>query len=243
MPLLRITTNQTIAPETQIRVLKALSAEVATLLGKSENPIILKGEALDEEEVEKSLGHLKMFATYLYFFRLVSHSYFGDIEYCAKLALEKGEQIQKDFPGSPMNVADALHRVLALIAMARKTRKRQYKTAAKQSIATVKGWLMQGNPNVQHYVSLFDAEWDSLHVGRHHTAKQQYETAIVLAARGGFVQDAALASEKYGSFLLDVLGDADEARYRFCEAAKYYEAWGAHRKARQLRDTHKEMFD
>ncbi len=40
MPLLRITTNQTIAPETQIRVLKALSAEVATLLGKSENYVM-----------------------------------------------------------------------------------------------------------------------------------------------------------------------------------------------------------
>ena len=40
MPLLRITTNQTVAPETQTGTLKALSAEVATLLGKSENYVM-----------------------------------------------------------------------------------------------------------------------------------------------------------------------------------------------------------
>ena len=40
MPLLRITTNQTIAPETQSHVLKTLSAEIATLLGKSESYVM-----------------------------------------------------------------------------------------------------------------------------------------------------------------------------------------------------------
>ena len=40
MPLLRITTNQTIASETQIRVLKTLSEKISTLLGKSENYVM-----------------------------------------------------------------------------------------------------------------------------------------------------------------------------------------------------------
>lgn len=40
MPLLRITTNQTIASEIQIQVLKKLSAETASLLGKSENYVM-----------------------------------------------------------------------------------------------------------------------------------------------------------------------------------------------------------
>ena len=40
MPLLRITTNQAIAPETKAQALKTLSAEVATLLGKSENYVM-----------------------------------------------------------------------------------------------------------------------------------------------------------------------------------------------------------
>lgn len=40
MPLLRITTNQTAAPETQTQVLKNLSAKIATLLGKSENYVM-----------------------------------------------------------------------------------------------------------------------------------------------------------------------------------------------------------
>ena len=40
MPLLRITTNQTVAPETQTQTLKALSAKVAALLNKSENYVM-----------------------------------------------------------------------------------------------------------------------------------------------------------------------------------------------------------
>ena len=40
MPLLRITTNQTTTPETQIRVLKTLSEKIAILLGKSENYVM-----------------------------------------------------------------------------------------------------------------------------------------------------------------------------------------------------------
>ena len=40
MPLLRITTNQTATPETQTQLLKKLSAEVASILGKSENYVM-----------------------------------------------------------------------------------------------------------------------------------------------------------------------------------------------------------
>jgi phenylpyruvate tautomerase PptA (4-oxalocrotonate tautomerase family) len=40
MPLLRITTNQTVTPEIQTRILKTLSAKVAALLGKSENYVM-----------------------------------------------------------------------------------------------------------------------------------------------------------------------------------------------------------
>lgn len=40
MPLLRITTNQTITSETQAQVLKQLSAEVADILGKPESYVM-----------------------------------------------------------------------------------------------------------------------------------------------------------------------------------------------------------
>ena len=40
MPLLRITTNQATKPETKTQILKTLSTEVATLLGKPENYVM-----------------------------------------------------------------------------------------------------------------------------------------------------------------------------------------------------------
>ena len=37
----------------------------------------------------------------------------------------------------------------------------------------------------------------------------------------------ALASERYGDFLRNMMKDSNEAQYRYNEAIKYYEEWGA----------------
>lgn len=84
-----------------------------------------------------------------------------------------------------------------------------------------------------HFQRLLEAElW--AYKGKHYLAKNDYEAGTVLAARGGFIHDAALANERYAEFLLDEMDDKESAVYKLKEAIKLYSEWGAHAKAEQL---------
>lgn len=48
-----------------------------------------------------------------------------------------------------------------------------------------------------------------------------------MAARFGFVHDAALASERYGEFSLNVLKDKEDAIFHLEKAKGFYKDWGA----------------
>ncbi len=122
---------------------------------------------------------------------------------------------------------------ISLFAMARKTRERKYKNLAKKSLASIKDWAEKGNPNVGHCTSLLDAELAALNA-RTHVPKKHYEVAAMLAGRGGFVRDAALANERYGEFQLEDMSDREEAAFRFQEAIKLYLEWEARAKAELL---------
>jgi hypothetical protein len=60
-------------------------------------------------------------------------------------------------------------------------------------------WLERGNPNMKHYALLLDAKWLALK-GKKYDVIKKYESAILLIARGGYQQDAALATERFGGF-------------------------------------------
>ncbi len=72
------------------------------------------------------------------------------------------------------------------------------------------------------------------HKGQKHEEKKHYEKAEMLAGRGGFVKDAALANERYGEFLLEDMSDRKEAAFRFQEAIKLHLEWEAQAKAELL---------
>jgi DNA uptake protein ComE-like DNA-binding protein len=79
--------------------------------------------------------------------------------------------------------------------MARKTKKQKFKKDAKKLHSTIKSWVKKGNPNVIHCDRLLDAERATLG-GKSNAALEHCQSAASLAARGGFVHDAALANER-----------------------------------------------
>lgn len=125
---------------------------------------------------------------------------------------------------------DNLCRGVSLFDMARKTKKSKYKKEALKVLATVKEHVKKGTLNVYHHEALLEGELAALNrnseVARHH-----YGRAIVLAGRRGFLQDSALANERFGAYVLKELSDSDEAAYRLQQAVKLYEEWGARAKA------------
>ena len=168
---------------------------IQNLMGKAPDPAILTGEVLDEEVAEKAATIDKFKVPVFEAFRFIARFYAGDIESCASYALEKGNIVKEGIPGSPTIFLDAYFRALSLTTMAKRTKSRKFKRAAKEPIKQIKTWVEQGNPNVLHYESLLDAEMAALN-GRNHQARKHYEVAVILAARGGFQQDAALANER-----------------------------------------------
>lgn len=128
---------------------------------------------------------------------------------------------------------DNLCRGISLFDMARKTQKKKYKQEAVKVLAMVKEHVKKGALNVYHHEALLEGEYAALN-GDSEVARHHYGRATVLAGRRGFLQDSALANERFGLYLLKDLSDTEEATYRLEQAAKLYKEWGARSKANLL---------
>ena len=126
--------------------------------------------------------------------------------------------------------------------MARTKKSSKYKSHAGRMLSKIRKWCNKGNPNVQHHENLLLAE-DAVLKGKRAIACKNYELAAMLAARRGFVQDAALANERYGEFLLrEREADETEATFRLEEAVRLYKEWGAHTKANYMLKKHTNLW-
>jgi predicted S18 family serine protease len=88
---------------------------------------------------------------------------------------------------------------------------------------------------VIHYDRLLDAERAALD-GKSNAALKHYQSAVSMAARGGFVHNTALANERYAEYLLHGMSDSQEAVFYFEEAIRFYSEWGALKKVHLLRE-------
>eukprot|EP00980_Cylindrotheca_fusiformis_P025745 scaffold14558_cov137-Cylindrotheca_fusiformis.AAC.10 len=156
-----------------------------------------------------------------------------DLEAAAKRAIEVGDKFAKMTPGVLLIMHETFHRAIALFAMARRTRKRKYKTHANKLARRIEGWVRSGNPNVRHYHMALMAEQAALSK-KYSLAEVNYKDAIALSARTGHMHDAALINERYAEFLREELSDEQESKYRLGEAIRFYKSWGAFGKADAL---------
>ncbi|KAL3907285.1 MAG: hypothetical protein SGILL_008935 [Bacillariaceae sp.] len=108
---------------------------------------------------------------------------------------------------------------------ARKTKKRKYVKFARSAQTLIQTKIKKGNPNLLHWESLIDAEMLALK-GRTDAARLKYQAAISFSARTGQINIHGLANERYGDYMAEI-GDYDEARYRYENASKLYDEWGA----------------
>ena len=209
---------------------------VLNMIGDADDPLELSGSAMVEKDfldmIESSEGREWSFL-HLQIFKSMMCSFFGDFEQGAKLALERNDVYEKK-NGSPLAMTDTLHQGISLYAMARKTKEKRYIKAAKKVKKKVAVWVKKGNVNAVHYVLLLEAE-DAALEGKPNDAAKIYSKAIVSSARSDFLQDAALATERFAEYLLHDLKDNDKAGQQFQESIKYYTGWGSDYKADLLK--------
>ena len=72
-------------------------------------------------------------------------------------------------------------------------------------------------------------------------ARDLYREGITIAARGGFIHDAALANERFFDFVRE--RDIEEARYRIKEAVRFYSNWGAMARVQKLQNEFPDFFE
>ena len=154
-------------------------------------------------------------------------------EEAAERAISVGNKFAKMVPSLFLGMIETFHRGVALYTMARKTKQRKYKTHGAKIRKTINKWWKAGNPNVEHYKLLLDAEHAALNraFGR---AEKLYVEAIGLASRMEYLHHAALFNERYADFLQNERDDPETAAHYLDEAIRLYEQWGATKKIKLL---------
>ena len=215
---------------------------VLNLMGLSENTTLLQGEALlDPEEFLNRRDNPVLVVT-MQAQQSRLYVIFGEHGKGADLSITNGYDMSKSSPGNPTFPAALFTGGISSFEMARKTKQQKFRKHAKKIHSTIKSWVKKGNPNVIHYDRLLDAERAALD-GKSNAALQHYQSAVSLAARGGFVHDAALANERYAEYLLHDLSDRQEATFYFEEAIKFYSEWGALKKVDLLREKYSDLWE
>ena len=163
----------------------------------------------------------------------MSYTYGGDYLKGADLALLAGDDFGKTYPGFYFGF-EPFPRGMCLYIAAKRTAKKKYWKAASKVRSTYQDWVKKGGVNFVHMLLLLDAE-DAAMRRNDKLALEMYEKAIQSAARAGFVQNTALATERYAAFL-EELGRLEDAKYYRSKSADYYREWGAYRKVEDLGD-------
>jgi hypothetical protein len=214
---------------------KALRQQVLNLLGREnvDQPTRFSGTALSVEEVE--LYRPNPFIGAIFFsYHGILLTYFGEYVHYADMVLKVGhDHFRKVHVGSSNNMWDTFTKGVSCFAAAHETHNKEYGKMGQIFRSKINKWIDMGNPNVKHYGLLLDAEWSAFQ-GKTYDAIKQYEAAILMAARRGYQQDAALATQRFGEFYLRVMGEREDAAYQIGQSIKYWGQWGAVAKVRHL---------
>lgn len=211
---------------------------ILNLLGYGHNTHLLTGDVMDEENVTVPMR--------IPFLRIkaIACLVFGEYEAGAKIVADIGgfENDKKKFIGAGFGMHYLAFGVCCYY-VARRSSKwggiNKHKRWANEIKARVQSYVVNGCVNLVHVLSILDAEFFVM-TGKIGQAKESYGKAIIEAARGGVLQDAAVASERYGDLLLE-LNDRSGAAHRFGQAMHFYSEWGATRVAEMLAAKHKSL--
>lgn len=162
--------------------------------------------------------------------------FFADHEARVELLMgkEKGKSYAEQIQGYFVGRIETFHRGIAWFAMARRTRKRKYKSEALKVMKQVSKWVNAGDPNVLHYDLMLQAEYAALSK-KYEKADDLYKQAISHAVRNDHLHHAALFHERFAEYRLELRNDRKDGKYHLEKAIRYYTEWGAVGKAEHLK--------
>jgi len=202
---------------------------ISNLVGQSENPTILTGAFMNEEEVTTRFGvdgkNLALPMTVL--FKLVLSVYMHDFE-GARSNLAKFKRIKaKSGSSPPMQLLEFFYGAIALLSMDKpKVRK------VKASLRWLRRCRRYAPCLFTGKICLVEAELAAVRQDWA-TAWEKFELSIAVAQRETLVNEQAFACERAALFMKSSGKMVEAARY-FDEARVLYQKWGCYMKVRHL---------
>ncbi|CAB9529889.1 Histidine kinase [Seminavis robusta] len=212
---------------------RPLHQTMLNLMGRTEHPTIMTGDAMDQVEFEQ--GNLGVVVMKSYRMQL---AYFFDDLPLAEQLMNELRPHSNSFVAPFFQVARRFFFALIRMGVARKAPAKNQaamlKKASKEDIEWLEIRVRGGAINCLHKLLILMAEMSTFD-SDHDTIGKAYDKAVMTAGRSGFSQDEALANELAASFFLSV-GNFPKASNYLTRAHELYESWGAHGKVKQLEE-------
>jgi predicted ATPase len=207
------------------------------LSGRVEDPCVLTGEAMVEEDVLAQMiatGDTNL-AYSFYFCSLGVHCHFANWDNLAKILpnIRRSMKAGDAFYGQ---VFLYLYLGFSYMELYRNTHTRSYLSHFRRVLNRTKRWVHQGAVNAIPVYKILCAEQNSTA----ENAEEQYLAAIASALEAGLLPFAALATEKLAG-ALESRGLEDSAARHIVSAINLYKSWEAHGKVSFLQKRHRKL--
>ncbi|KAG7363761.1 multi-sensor signal transduction multi-kinase [Nitzschia inconspicua] len=220
----------------QLKFLSLTWQTILNLLGRSNDPLVLTGEAMDQDEIlaDAERENNPPLKAQLYCHQLQLAVYLCDFTLASSI-LKHTSCIGAVNPANPIIWRTALFEGITAFEMAQQGNKK-HRAVGTKSLKKVKGWVDQGNPNCVHILYLLQAE--KFHCdGSIEEARTHFDKSIVTAARNGFLSDRALANERCARMYQRMKDDYWAKEY-FHRSYEIYVELEARVKVEQLQKVH-----
>ncbi|MEL7002169.1 MAG: ATP-binding protein [Bacteroidota bacterium] len=208
------------------------------LLGRSEDPTILAGEAYDEVKMapihESENDRAATFLIHINNLMLnyLFHNYDKALDH-AKLTRPLLDAVLAKYDVAVFWFYEGLVSIAAA-SETRGSKKNVLLRRAKKNISQFKKWAKFSPVNHQHKLHLLVAEMASLK-GKHEKARKYFDLAIKGAESGEFLNEEALSLERAAFYYLSVGQDLVAENY-LRKAYQTYKEWGAKAKMEDLKE-------
>lgn len=209
-------------------------------MGRSVSPIVLTGEAYDEEKMmnQNTERNDKTGTFFIHFNKMILCYYFEDYENAlhhsaqCRLLLEA---VLAKFEIPNHHLYESLI-MLALYPKANRTNQKRYMSSIKSNMKKMKKWAKDAPMNYLHKYDLLDAEVHKA-LGETNKARLLYDKVISGAASSSYTHEVALSYELAGKLYLS-LNSEDLAEFYFKAAYNAYREWGADAKLNHLEQSY-----
>jgi len=207
------------------------------VMGEAEDPLVLTGEAMNQEEfVKEAKKETDTSPLINLYHRLLALAVlFGDSEGAEAhfIATQSNDiPIQTAMTHISVNFLGAL----TYLNLSRTESRKQslHRRKSRQLIKEVESWAKKGNMNFVDMLQLLKAEQlSTMKKASEESVRHAFDAAIQSSLRSGFMNHAALANERAGKYYL-ARNDKAKASDYLGRAVELYQDWGAFGKVHKM---------